>query len=158
MTRSSTNEPGQVVRSARVSWLTRPPAGHGRLTLESRAFGSITLSVPEAETVAHQTTPGELLAGAHATMMATALAGILETLGTPASELVVSAHAAFSGPLTEREVVAINLDVHARVPGLRQDAFEEATASARERYLLLCGTRQDLDGDLSATLLDSARQ
>ena len=158
MSGSTSSEPGQVVRSARVAWLTQPPAGGGRITLESRAFGSISMSVPEAATGAHETTPGELLAGAHATMMATALAGLLEKLGTPARELVVSAHAAFNGPRTEREVVAIDLDVHARVPGLEQEALEEAATSARERYLRLCGTRRDLGGTLTATLLNSERQ
>ena len=87
MSDGTASEPGQVVRSARVAWLTQPPAGDGRITLESRAFGSISMSVPEAATGAQETTPGELLAGAHATMMATALAGLLEKLGTPAREL-----------------------------------------------------------------------
>jgi osmotically inducible protein OsmC len=154
MTGSGATEPGQVVRSGRVSWLTRPPAGGGRITAESRAFGSITMSVPEAEAEAEQTTPGELLAVAHGAMMATALAGVLQDAGTPARELVVAAHATFSGHVTERELLAVSLEVYGRVPALEQEAFERAAASARERYLRTCGTRQDLGGTLSAALLD----
>jgi osmotically inducible protein OsmC len=155
MTGSRTSEPAQVVRSGRVSWLTGPPVGGGRIAAESRAFGSMMMSVPEGAAEPEHTTPGELLAVAHGAMMATALAGILEDAGTPAREVVVAAHAAFSGPTTERELMAVSLEVYGRVPGLEQEAFERAAASARARYLHTCGTRADLDGELSAALLEN---
>jgi len=74
------------------------------------------MAVPEAATEPEQTTPGELLAVAHGAMMATAVAGILEEAGTPPRELVVAAHAAFSGPVTERELLSLSLEVYGRVP------------------------------------------
>jgi lipoyl-dependent peroxiredoxin len=142
-----------VVRSGRISWLTRPPAGGARITVESHAFSSVSMAVREAGAAPDETTPGELLAVSHAAMMATALAGVLEDGGTPATELVVAAHASFSGPATGRELLAVSLDVRGRVPGLEREAFDEATSSARERYLRSCGTREDLDGTLKAVLV-----
>jgi osmotically inducible protein OsmC len=148
----------QVVRSGRVAWLNSPPAGNGRITAESRAFGSISMSLPEAGTVMQRTSPGELLAVAHAVMMATALAATLADSGTPARELVVAVHAAFRGPAASRALVAVNLDVRGRVPGLEQEAFGKAAASARETYLRSCGMRPDLDGRLSAALIERHHQ
>jgi lipoyl-dependent peroxiredoxin len=143
-----------VVRGGRVLWRMRPPAGSARITVESHAFGPVTMSMTEAGTVTQQTAPGELLAVAHAALMATALAGVLHDAGMSASELVVSAHAGFTGPPAVRELVAVNLDVRGRLPGIEREAFEKAATAARTRYLRLCGTHEDLNGTLNVTLVD----
>lgn len=149
---SSSSAPDQVVRRGRVSWLTHPPHGEARIGVESRAFGATPVALPEGDPVPGEATPGELLAVTHATFMAAALSEVLAEAGSPANELVVSADCTFAGPLLERDLVAVDLRVHGRVPGLEAGTFEAAVAVAHRRYLRSSGLRADIPGELRAVL------
>jgi organic hydroperoxide reductase OsmC/OhrA len=154
---SSASVPARVVRRGRVSWLTHPPAGEARIAVESRAFGATPVALPEGDPLPHEAAPGELLAVTHATFMAAALAEVLAAARSPATELVVSAECTFAGQVAERELVAVDLQVHGRVPGLDAGSFEEAVAAARERHLRSSGFRPDVRGAVRAVLRMPAR-
>src|SRR5262245_46065510 len=79
----------QVVRRGRVAWLTQPPQGVARVSVESHAFGAIEVSVPEGDPIPDEATPGELLAITHGICMASVLSQELAEGGSTANELVV---------------------------------------------------------------------
>jgi organic hydroperoxide reductase OsmC/OhrA len=141
-----------VVRRGRVSWLTHPPAGTARISVESHAFRALPVSLPEADPVPHEATPGELLASAHAMALAAVLAESLTLAGVPADELVVEAACTFAGPLSDRELISLDLHVSGRVPGLDGAGFREAVDAARSRCLRSTATRGDLPGRVEAVL------
>ena len=148
----------RIVRTGRVSWLTHPPSGSGRVgvdrlpVIDSTGFHAVPVSLPEGDPDPQATTPGELLAIAHATFMAAALAEDLRLSGSPASEIVVEAACAFSGPLLQRDLVALDFSVSGRVPGLDAPGFRQAAESARSRSLRSVATRGDLPGGLQTEL------
>ncbi len=146
----------QVVRRGRVSWLTKPPGGVARVTVESHAFGAIGVSVPEADAIPGEASPGELLAITHGMCMATVLSQALVEGGSSANELIVEVECTFAGPGPERELIALDLEVRGRVPGLDEARFREAADNARPRYLRFIGARDDMPGDLEAVLESSA--
>lgn len=122
------------------------------MSVESGAFGALPVTLPEGDPLPEETTPGELLAVTHAIFLAAALSRVLADAGSPASELVVSAECTFDGPVARRELVAVDLRVHGRVPGLDAGVFDEAVADARRRYLRACGIRDDVPGEVTAVL------
>jgi lipoyl-dependent peroxiredoxin len=142
----------EVVRQGRVTWLTHPPAGVARIEAESQAFGALPVAVPEGELVPHATTPFELVAITHAMVMAGFLAAALEAAGSPANEIVVEASCAVSGEMPERALRSLDLDVHARVPGLDGSRFEELAATARRQSLRAAAFREDVPGRFEAVL------
>ncbi len=145
----------QVVRRGRVSWLTKPPQGVARVSVESHAFGAIAVSAPEDDPIPHEATPGELLAIAHGMCMASVLSQELAEGGSSANELIVEVECTFAGQAPARELIELDLEVRGRVPGLDQARFREAADNARPRYLRLIGARDDLPGDLEAVLESS---
>jgi osmotically inducible protein OsmC len=147
----------QVVRRGRVSWLTQPPQGVARVSVESHALGAIAVSVPEGDPIPHEATPGELLAITHGMCMASALSQGLAEGGSSASELTVEVECIFAGPAPVRELIAVDLEVRGRVPGLDEARFREAADNARPRYLRLIGARDDVPGELEAVLESSGR-
>jgi lipoyl-dependent peroxiredoxin len=145
----------QVVRRGRVSWLTQPPQGVARVSVESHAFGAIGVSVPEGDPIPDEATPGELLAIAHGMFMASVLSQRLAEGGFSANELTVEVECTFAGPAPERELIRVDLEVRGRVPGLAEARFREAADNARPRYLRLIGARDDVPGELEAALESS---
>jgi osmotically inducible protein OsmC len=147
----------QVVRHGRVTWLTQPPQGVARVSVESHAFGAIDVSVPEGDPMPDVATPGELLAIAHGMCMASVLSHGLAEGGSSVNELIVEVECTFAGPAPERELIAVDLEVRGRVPGLDEARFREAADNARPRYLRLIGARDDVPGELEAVLEGSGR-
>jgi organic hydroperoxide reductase OsmC/OhrA len=146
----------KVVRRGRASWLTHPPAGVAHIGVESHAFGAVPVSLPEGDPVPGEATPGELLAVTHAVSLAWALSEALALAGSPADEIVVEASCTFTGPVPDRELTALDLSVHGRVPGLDATGFGEAVAEARPRSLRATGAREGIPGRLEAVLASSA--
>jgi osmotically inducible protein OsmC len=145
----------RVVRHGRVSWLTGPPDGVARIGVESRAFGGLPVSLPERDPVPLESTPGELLAIAHAMSMAWAVSALLVAGGSPADELVVEGDASFGGRVEERELLHIHLRVRARVPGIDEPGFREAVRLAEARYRRNCGLGEHLAIQVDASLVSS---
>lgn len=142
----------RVVRHGRVSWLTHPPGGIARISVDSQAFGALPVSLPDGDPVPHEATPGELLSIAYAMFMAVALSEGLMQAGTPADELVVEASCTFEGPVPDRELVSLDLHASGRVPGLDDAAFNEAAQLARRRALRSVAARDELHGKTDAVL------
>jgi hypothetical protein len=121
--------------------------------VESRAFGALPVSVPEEDPVPLESTPGELMAIAHAMSMAWAMSAVLVADGSPADELVVEGDATFGGRLEERELLEIHLRVQARVPGIEEPAFQDAVRVAEARYRRSCRVGEDLPIRVDASLI-----
>jgi organic hydroperoxide reductase OsmC/OhrA len=119
-------------RTARVSWIGCPPAGHGQVAVGARAFTQVPLGYAEGDiTELGVTNAGELLAAAHASAVTTILGRLLADAGTPARELVTTVGYRFSGSWFE--IDGIGITVGGRVPGIEPAAFEEAVRSAVDR-------------------------
>jgi len=142
----------RVVRRGRVSWLTHPPSGTARIESASNAFGALPVTFPEKDPVPKEATPGELLAIAHALFIAAALSEGLAVAGSPANEIVTEAACTFAGPFPDRELIALELQVSGRVPGLDSASFRSAVQSAGRRSLRAAGVRDDLKCVLQSTL------
>ncbi|HTZ85925.1 MAG TPA: hypothetical protein VMB05_04590 [Solirubrobacteraceae bacterium] len=142
----------RVTRRGRVSWSTHPPSGTARVESQSRAFGALPVTLPEGEPDSQEATPGELLAITHAMFLAAALSERLRGAGSPANEIVVEAACTFSGRLPDRELIAVDLDVQGRVPGLDATHFRRAVEEARRESLRSAGAREDLPGELHPRL------
>ena len=140
------------MRHGSVSWLTHPPLGTARVETESDAFGAMPVTLPEGDPVPNEATPGELLAVAHAMFMAAALSERLTRAGSPANEIVVEADCTFAGPIFERELIQLHLDVRGRVPALDARGFRDAVEDARNRFLRSAGVREDLPCELQSAL------
>jgi osmotically inducible protein OsmC len=123
--------------------------------VKSHAFGALPVSLPEGDPVPGEATPGELLAITHATSLAWALSEALVRAGSQADEIVVEASCRFTGPAPDRELTAVDLYVHGRVPGIDATGFAEAAAEARQRSLRATGAREDVPGRLEAVLAPS---
>jgi lipoyl-dependent peroxiredoxin len=147
----------EVVRHGRVSWLTHPPAGVAHIGVESHAFGALPVSLAEGDPIPQEATPGELLAITHAMFLAWALSEVLVRDGSPADEIVVEASCSFAGPVADRELTAVDLSVHGRIPGLDAPGFGEAVAEARQRSLRAAGARDDIPGRLQAVFVPDQR-
>jgi lipoyl-dependent peroxiredoxin len=152
---SSQQTGDRTIRRGTISWLTHPPEGVGRIEAGSHAFHAIPVSLPEGDPFPYEATPGELLAVAHASLMASALAEVLAGNGTPADTLVVDADCSFAGSVASRQLVAIDLSVRGRVPGLDERAFDEMVDKARRGYLRASGARDDISSGVEAVLEQS---
>jgi len=120
-----------ILRTARVSWLTRPPHGHAQVSVGSRAFTALPLSFAAEEAEPQVTTPGELLAAAVSGALTLMLGWILERAGTPARELTVTAGVTFAGDWYE--IASVELGLHGRVDGIDAAGFEQAAREALRR-------------------------
>ena len=119
-------------RTARVSWIGHPPAGHGIVGVGARAFTQVPLGYSEGDTSElGVTNAGELLAAAHASAVTTILSRLLERDGTPASELVTTVGYSLVG--TWFEIDAIDITVEGRVPHIDRSAFGLAVQNAVDR-------------------------
>lgn len=152
---SSAQADDRVVRRGSVYWLTHPPSGKARIESESKGFGAMPVSLPQGDSVPEEAAPGELLAIAYAVQMAVALSAGLTLAGSPANEIVVKASCTFTGPLHDHELVALDLHVSGRVPGLDAEDFRQAVEGARGRALRSAGAREDLPGELESKLEDA---
>jgi organic hydroperoxide reductase OsmC/OhrA len=147
-------EPMNAARHATTRWLSNPPSGAGRLYSESKAFQGLPFSVPEGEPTPEETTPGELLAAAYSTFLATYLAQALEAAGIRARELVVDVWCRLSPPeRPPRAVERIEVEVHGRVEDIENSAFEDAVRTTWETCRRSLVLHEDLHTTLHAALV-----
>ncbi|HTQ69094.1 MAG TPA: hypothetical protein VMI13_10425 [Solirubrobacteraceae bacterium] len=110
------------------------------------------VTLPVGDPAPHEATPGELLAVAHATFMAAAVAEELSLAGSPANEIVVEADCTYAGPCPDRALIQLALHVTGRVPGVDAASFREAVERGRRRSLRATGARDGLRCELQVTL------
>ncbi len=137
-------------RRAEVTWLGELQTGKGEVTLASSGSGTFPVSWPSrTEQPDGQTSPEELLAGAHASCFAMAFSGGLGRAGTPPERLSVTATVTF---VPGTGVTTSVLDVRGAVPGLDQDAFDEAAQAAEGRCPISNAIRGNVEVTVTATL------
>ncbi len=138
-----------TVRTAEAHWEGSLMEGQGEVELVSSGVGSFEVSWPSrAEQANGKTSPEELIAAAHSTCFSMALSHGLAGAGTPPTTVDTKADVTFQ---PGQGITGIKLTVHAVVPGLSAEQFEEAAQNAKAN----CPVSQALAGTeitLEATL------
>jgi lipoyl-dependent peroxiredoxin len=120
----------RIERSADVVWRGNLARGGGSLSAATGAFRDLPFSEPARIGAPEgKTSPEELLAAAHAGCYAMSLAG--ELARTPPERLDVTATVVMDEVEGKgHRIVASQLRVRARVPGLDEEMFSEAVEAA----------------------------
>ncbi len=146
----------RVVRRGRIAWLTHPPGGVARVGVERpgelTGLELVPVALRAGQPGRGEVSPGELLAVAYGMFMAAAVAERLEGAGTPGGEIVVEATCVFTHELPERELAALDLDLHVRVRDVDETAFGRIAESARTTALRSAGAWIELPGELRIRL------
>ena len=124
----------RIERTAEAVWEGNLARGSGTLTGRSGgAFSGLPYRVATRVGKAEgETSPEELIAAAHAGCFAMSLASELTTAGNPPERLDVAATCVMDEVDGRHLVVASQLEVGARVPGLDDEAFQAAVERADE--------------------------
>lgn len=129
-----------TTRSAHTVWDGDLLEGRGTVSFDSSGTGRQPVSWPSrAEDADGRTSPEELIAAAHSSCFAMALAHGLTGAGTPPTKLVTSADVTFEPGVG---ITGIHLTVEGTVAGLDDDAFVAAATDAKEN----CPVSQALAG------------
>lgn len=137
-------------RRAETTWQGPLAEGSGTLELISSEAASLPVTwASRVEGPDGRTSPEELLAAAHASCYAMALAGALGRAGTPPGRLHVTAVVSLNPrPGGGVEVTASALEVRGVVPGLDAAGFQE-TADAAEKG---CPISNAIRGNVTITV------
>jgi lipoyl-dependent peroxiredoxin len=134
---------------ATATWNGDLATGSGTTTLHSGVAGPLPVSWPSrTEAPDGRTSPEELIAAAHAACYNMALSNGLATGGHPAARLDTDATATFEKTEAGWRLTTMALRVRGDVPGISEEAFEEAAAAAREG----CPVSNALAGNVEITL------
>lgn len=144
-----------ATRTAEATWKGTLFEGSGTLDLTSSgAVTGVGVSWPaRADEPGGSTSPEELIAGAHAACFAMAFSKQLADRGGEPQELKVGATSSFEKTDAGFRLTKMHLAVDATVPGIEQDAFQEAAAAAKEG----CPVSNALKGNVEITLEASLR-
>lgn len=143
-----------ATRTATVTWNGSLAAGDGTVTAgSSGTFADLPVSwSSRTEEPEGRTSPEELLAAAHASCFAMALAGALVRAGSPPEHVHVSATVTFDKVGDAWTVTRSELDVVGTVPGMSSADFD----AAAEQTKVNCPISRALAGNVelvvSATL------
>ncbi len=118
-------------RKAEVTWHGDLMGGSGRIdSVSSGAIGGLDVDwLARSEDAGSKTSPEELIAAAHASCFSMALSNGLAQAGHPADELKTSATVTFQ---PGEGITKVALTVQGRVPGMDDDAFQQAAQTAKE--------------------------
>jgi lipoyl-dependent peroxiredoxin len=135
-------------RTAKSVWEGDLAHGNGTLSLTSGATGDLPVTwASRTERSNGMTSPEELIAAAHASCFSMALSHELAESGHPPDRLEVSSTVTLSmdaGP----KVTSSHLTVRGTVPGIDNDAFQQAAQGAAEG----CPVSGALKGNLEITV------
>jgi len=118
-------------RTAEVTWNGDLMSGSGRIdSVSSGAIGGLDVDWrARTEDVESETSPEELIAAAHASCFSMALSNGLGQAGHAPEELKTSATVTFQ---PGEGITKIALQVTARIPGMDDEAFQQAAQTAKE--------------------------
>jgi osmotically inducible protein OsmC len=120
-------------REAEAHWEGDLPHGGGAVSLETGLARDLPVSwASRTERPDHKTSPEELLAAAHASCYAMALANTLAKAGATPERLDVKAKATFDKVGDAWAVTRMELAVSGRVPGANAASFEDAARKASQ--------------------------
>lgn len=118
-----------VTNKATAKWQGSLFEGSGEVALDSSKLGTYPLNwKARSEGSDSTTTPEELIAAAHAGCYSMALSNGLAQNGTPPASVETSAAVGFQAGVG---ITGSHLTVHAVVPGLSDEAFQEIAADAK---------------------------
>ncbi|MFF5131811.1 OsmC family protein [Streptomyces syringium] len=127
-------------RTAHTVWEGELLKGSGTVTFDSSGIGDYPVSWPSrAEQANGQTSPEELIAGAHSSCFSMALSHGLTGAGTPPTRLETKAEVTFQ---PGEGITGIHLSVRGEVPGLDEEGFVAAAENAKKN----CPVSQALTG------------
>ena len=138
-----------ALREAEVIWEGPLPSGTGTLTTGSRALNQLAVAwASRTERPDGKTSPEELIAAAHASCFAMALALVLGENKTPPERMAVSAACTLDEVEHAPRITTVELAVRAQVPGLDATDLEQIVARAAE----LCPVSNALHGNVEVNV------
>ena len=139
-------------RRADVVWNGNLQSGSGTFDLASSGAwtGADVSWATRTENPNGYTSPEELIAAAHASCYAMALANVLHEGGNDAEELKISATCTLD--LGSVKITSETLDVRGRVPGLDAEGFQQAVEKADQGCPVTNALRGSADIQVNATL------
>jgi lipoyl-dependent peroxiredoxin len=132
-------------REAETVWEGSLASGSGTLTSASGALDQLAVTwASRTKRPDGSTSPEELIAAAHATCFAMALALVLGENKTPPEQLAVNAACTLDEVGGAPRISEVELTVRARVPGLDADVLERIVGQAAD----LCPVSNALRGNV----------
>ena len=119
-------------RKASAVWTGGIKDGKGRLSTDSGVLADTQYSFSTRFEDGKGTNPEELIAAAHAGCFAMALSGQLGGAGMTAERIATTATVTLEKSGDGFAITTVHLDVTAKIPGARQEAFEKAARNAKE--------------------------
>ena len=136
-------------RTASVVWDGSLARGGGGLASGSGAFLGLPVTwAARTEAPAGKTSPEELIASAHATCFAMALALVLGEAGTPPERLAADARCVLDEVDGAPRITRVVLSVHGRVKGVDDSSFQALVA----RAAALCPVSNALRGNVDISV------
>jgi len=137
-----------AVRHAEITWEGSLAGGAGTLTGQSGALELPVSWAARTERPDGKTSPEELIAAAHASCFAMALALVLGENHMPPKRLTVNAACTLDEVAGTPRITAVALNVRAQVPGLEQADFEQQVGRAAD----LCPVSNALRSNVQISL------
>ena len=138
-----------AIRNSEVLWEGPLARGTGTLASGSGALDDLAVTwASRTERPDGKTSPEELVAGAHASCFAMALALVLGENDTPPERVTVSAECTLDEVDGAPRITTAELTVRARVPGLAADQFDGAVKQAAA----LCPVSNALQGNVTISI------
>jgi lipoyl-dependent peroxiredoxin len=135
-----------ALREAEVIWEGPLARGTGTLTSGSAALNQLTVTwASRTERPDGKTSPEELIAAAHASCFAMALALVLGENETPPERLAVNAACTLDEVEGAPRITTVELSVRAQVPGLEPTDLERMVGRAAD----LCPVSNALRGNVT---------
>jgi osmotically inducible protein OsmC len=142
-----------AMREADVLWEGPLARGTGTLTSGSAALDQLSVTwASRTEQPDGKTSPEELIAGAHASCFAMALALVLGENETPPERLGVSAFCTLDEVDGAPRITTVELEVRAEVPGLEPAELERIVAQAADLCPVSNALRDNVKIDVHSEL------
>jgi lipoyl-dependent peroxiredoxin len=144
-----------ATRKAEIIWDGPLARGSGALSSASGALASLPVTwAARTEQPDGKTSPEELIAAAHASCFAMALALVLGENHTPPQQLSIGAACTLDEVDGAPRITTIELTIHVQVPGLEQTDFEQLLRRAAD----LCPVSNALRGNVEISLASELTQ
>ncbi len=138
---------------ANAVWEGSVAEGGGRVTVASGAFPEQPITLRRRTEGGQGTTsPEELIAGAHASCYAMALAAELSRNRTPPQRLEVSAEVSLDRVESGLKITGVELSVRGKVEGVEGEAFQELARTAEQKCPVSNALRGGMEIKLHAEL------
>jgi osmotically inducible protein OsmC len=138
-----------ALREAEICWQGPLGRGAGTLTSGSGALNKLGVTwASRTERPDGQTSPEELIAGAHASCFAMALALVLGENGTPPERVAVGAACTLDEVEAAPRITTIELAVRAQVAGIEESVLERMVERAGD----LCPVSNALRGNVKISV------